>query len=236
MEFPSTHWSLLAQATLNGSIPSRRAMEELCGRYWAPIHRFIRSRHVPESDAQDLTQEFMLHLLEKSFFSRADPLLGRFRSFLLGALVRFLADVAERQNALKRGGSRPCFSLGNIEPRDERQEAITAEEAMAFDRDWALRILESALQRLRYEYAERHGESKFVTLEQFLPGAGRIPTYEKAARDLGISLGALKTEVHRLRRRLHALVREEVAQTVSAPHEIEPEMAYLQQVLTGTSL
>ncbi len=236
MDFPTTHWSLLALATLNGSIPSRRALEALCGSYWVPVYRFIRSRRVTDPDAQDLTQEFMLHLMQKSLFSRADPLRGKFRSFLLGALVRFLADAADKRQALKRGGDRRHVSLDTDEPEVGRHSLCTPDEARTFDRNWALRILESALQRLHSEYSEQHRDAAFLTLERFLPGAGQLVTYEEAARKLGISLAALKSEVHRLRRRLRALVREEVAQTVSAPHEIEPEMAYLQQVLAGASM
>src|SRR5262245_61702122 len=105
MVFPTTHWTLLARASLNGDTENRGALEELCRRYWTPIVRFIQSRGVMAAEAEDLTQEFMVHILEKSLFGRADRFQGRFRSFLIGALVRFLGDKADRRNALKRGGA-----------------------------------------------------------------------------------------------------------------------------------
>ena len=195
-----------------------------------PIYRFIRSRQVHAREAEDLTQEFMVHLLEKSLFSRADPLLGRFRSFLLGALVRFLNDVTDKQGAIKRGGGRQHLSLG-VDGIPDHRQVVGAPDTALFDREWGLGILESALQRVRSEYEDRHRQDFFAQLQQFLPGFARRVPYDQAAQELGIPLAALKTEVHRLRCRLRALVREEVALTVSAPHEVEPEMAYLQEVL-----
>src|SRR5215212_4913074 len=103
MYFPTTHWSLLAKASLSGQMPAREALEELCRRYWSPLRQFIRWRGYTESEADDLTQEFVLHLLKHSTLNKADRLRGRFRSFLLGALTRFLADERDRRQAQKRG-------------------------------------------------------------------------------------------------------------------------------------
>src|SRR5258708_34754295 len=104
MYFPTTQWSLLARASLHGETSARQALEDLCHRYWLPLHKYIRSRGYPEAEAQDLTQGFFLHLLEHATLKKADPLQGRFRSFLLGALVRFLGDQRDRRDAKKRGG------------------------------------------------------------------------------------------------------------------------------------
>jgi RNA polymerase sigma-70 factor (ECF subfamily) len=232
MSFPTTHWSLLAKASLAGDGQSRRALEDLCGRYWIPVHQFIRSRGFTDVEAQDLSQEFMLHVLQKSVFERADPFQGRFRSFLIGALIRFLGDRVDRRNALKRGGSRPHVSFDSLDAGSEAAVATTLDRAQAvFDREWALSILEAALNRVRGEYSDEQRARDFAVLQNFLPGGELPPSYEQAAVELGISVPAFKSEVHRLRRRFRTLVREEVAQTVSAPHEVEAEMAHLQEVL-----
>jgi RNA polymerase sigma-70 factor (ECF subfamily) len=232
MDFPTTHWSVLAKATLHGEADSRAALELLCQQYWSPVRTFIRFYGFSDAEAQDLTQEFMMHVLEKSIFTRADRLQGRFRSFLLGALTRFLGDAADRRKALKRGGDVPHVSFDAEEPvaQLEDSSALTS-WVTVFDREWALTILETALNRLRSEQAEAHPGAGFDVWKNFLPGATEPCSYEAAAERLGVSVPALKSEIHRLRRRLRALVRGEIARTVSAPHEIEGEMAHLQQVL-----
>jgi DNA-directed RNA polymerase specialized sigma24 family protein len=230
--FPTTHWSLLAKASLDGNTEGRKALEELCRRYWGPVHQFVRCRGVSEAEAQDLTQDFMMHVLEKSVFSRADRLQGRFRSFLLGALVRFLDDKADQRDAIKRGGGVQHVSFDSDEHAANTQSDHAARaDTLVFDREWALAILETALARVRQEYAEARREGEFTVLKGFLPGGTEPPSYEAAAGQLGRSVPAFKSEVHRMRRRFRALVREEVLQTVSAPHEIAAEMAHLQHVL-----
>jgi len=198
-----------------------------------PISRFVQSRGVSASEADDLTQEFMVHILEKSLFVRADRFQGRFRSFLIGALIRFLGDKADQRNAQKRGGSAEHISYDAAQSLAESNGALRSdnENSALFDREWALTILENSLKRVRAEYAEARQDRDFAVLQCFLPGGADPPTYETAAAQLGITLAALKSEIHRLRRRFRALVREEVAQTVSAPHEIDAEMAHLQEVL-----
>jgi RNA polymerase sigma-70 factor (ECF subfamily) len=182
-----------------------------------------------------LTQEFMLHLLQKSFFERADRMRGRFRSFLLGALARFLADAADKREALKRGGAQVHFDWASAEAGNGHEVSCPPEIAQVFDREWALTMLECALARVREEYSRQRPQHVFAVLQRFLPGSARPPSYEEAAQQLGVSLGALRSEVHRLRGRLRMLLREEVAQTVSAPHEIEPEMGHLRRVLMEDS-
>lgn len=232
MDFPTTHWSILAKATLHGEGDARAALEQLCQGYWAPVHAFIRFQGLTETEAQDLTQEFLIHVIQRSIFTRADRLQGRFRSFLLGALTRFLADAADRRKALKRGGGSPHLSFDQLEASKELEDASRALPGVsAFDREWALTILETALAKLRAEQAAIGRDPDFDVWKNFLPGAPGTCSYEEAAQRLGVSLPAFKSEIHRLRRRLRALVRGEVARTVSAPHEIEAEMAHLNQVL-----
>ncbi|HWY77262.1 MAG TPA: sigma-70 family RNA polymerase sigma factor [Verrucomicrobiae bacterium] len=226
MTFPKTHWTALARATLHGETQARAALEELCGSYWNPVYQFIRWRGMAHAEAQDLTQEFMLHVMQKSIFSHADRLQGQFRSFLLGALVRFMADAADKRNALKRGGKRAHVSLDKAEPL-----ASLDRSSLAFDREWALTALETALQTLRTAFAETGRESDFGILKTFLPGSSGASSYETAAAQLAMSVPALKSEVHRLRHRFRELVREQIARTVSAPHEIEAEIQHLEAVL-----
>jgi RNA polymerase sigma-70 factor (ECF subfamily) len=232
MDFPTTHWSVLAKATIHGETEARAALELLCQRYWGPVHAFIRFYGLTDAEAQDLTQEFMVHVIQKSIFTRADRLQGRFRSFLLGALTRFLGDAADRSKALKRGGGVQHISFELVDQnKDLEQTPSTATGVTAFDREWALTVLETALDKIRAEYAEAGRNEDFDVWKSFLPGAAGNCTYESASERLGISIAAFKSEIHRLRRRLRGLVRAEIARTVSAPHEIETEMVHLNQVL-----
>jgi RNA polymerase sigma-70 factor (ECF subfamily) len=232
MQFPTTHWSALAVATVHGEGEAREALEQLCRSYWGPVRAFIRSRGVSETDAEDLTQDFFAHVVEKSIFTRADRLRGRFRSFLIGALIRFLRDAAQERLALKRGGGIPHVSLDaapaqpDLEPLADEPENLTS-----FDREWALTIMERALATVRAEYAQGGREKNYAVLKDFLPRGSESRSYEGAAHELGVSVAAFKSELHRLRSHLRALVQQQVAQTVSAPHEVASEMDYLQKVL-----
>ena len=216
----------MARATLDGETEGRAALDELCRRYWSPLRQFIRLRGYNEAEAEDLTQEFLLHLLEHATLHKADRMRGKFRTFLLGALVRFLGDERDRRQALKRGGGATHISLATAEEGSTSQPAA---DAAIFDREWALTILENALRQVRQEFV---GDvNRFEVLQRFLPGTLQTPSYEDAAAQLAISLPALKSEVHRLRQRFRILVRQEVAGTVSAPHEIDEEVDYLGNVL-----
>lgn len=232
MYFPSTHWSLLAKASLNGESGARDAMEELCRRYWTPIYQFLRAQGHSEIESQDLTQAFLLHLLERSVLKKPDRLKGRFRSFLLGSLTHFLRDHLDRQRAEKRGGNQPHASLEEAE--FQHQASIPHEDPLCsgrFDREWAMVILESALAKVQEEYLGDGRSKAYDVLRQFLPGAVYSIPYIDAAATLRMGVPAFKSEVHRMRTRFRAFVREQIAGTVSAPHEIEDEMHYLHQVL-----
>jgi len=219
---------------MSGDSSGRHALEELCQRYWSPLYQFIRARGYNEAEAKDLTQEFLLHLLEHATLQKADRLRGRFRSFLCGALVRFLRDASDKRRAQKRGGGAVHVELDSC---GDHAPASSAPEELLFDREWALVILENALRTVERagwgDAPERAGtaEGRFAVLRQFLPGSVEVPSYEAAATQLRLSVPALKSELHRLRQRFKAAVREEVAATVSAPHEIDQELHHLQQVL-----
>jgi DNA-directed RNA polymerase specialized sigma24 family protein len=229
MAFPTTRWTLLAQATLHGDAAQGEALAEFYRRYREPVVHFIARQQRDRTHAEDLAQEFFVHMAESSTLQRADPLQGRFRSFLLGALLRFLERERVRGAAAKRGGGEVPLSFDAL--RSGRGEpTVPAEISAAFDREWALGLIV----RVRHELgAEWKGTApEWVTLLQFLPGAAQTPTYEAAAAALGWTLARLKTEVFRVRQGFRERVRAEVALTVDAPHEIEQEMGHLHHVLS----
>ena len=232
MNFPSTHWSILGHATKSGGDRQAAALEEMCKRYWVPVFYALRQRGYVEAEAQDLTQEFLMQLTDHSAWRRADPHRGRFRSFLLGSLSRFLREVEVRRRAQKRGGDVQHLSASEDGIAETLADATVTEDVVrSFDRNWALELMGRAFERTRKEYAANGKAHLFTHLKAFLPVGKAHPTYEVTAATLGISLAALKTEIFRLRNAFRINVRSEVAQTVSAPHEIDAELAWLQRVL-----
>jgi DNA-directed RNA polymerase specialized sigma24 family protein len=232
MNFPSTHWSVLGHATRSGGDRADAALEELCSRYWNPVFQALRYRGYSEPEAEDLTQEFLLQLTDNSAWRRADPNRGRFRSFLLGALSRFLREVEVRRRALKRGGDVAHVSADEPAVSETLPAGgVTEDLERSFDRNWAVSLLGRALDQTRQQYAAAGKAHLFTHLKSYLPAGKEPPTYEYSAATLGITLAALKTEIHRLRLSFKASVRAEVAQTVSAPHEVDAELAWLQAVL-----
>src|SRR5262245_58101099 len=192
--FPTTHWSLLAKASLDGNTESRKALEELCRRYWDPLKQFIRSRDYAEAAAEDLTQEFLLHLLEHSTLRKPDPLRGKFRSFLLGALVKFLSHERERRLAQKRGGTHPHVSAEAVAEHEGLSGPEPAEAAVAaFDRHWALTVVRAALASVERDYIVTGKSGLFAVLSAFLPGGNVPPSYQEAAAGAGLSVAALNS-------------------------------------------
>jgi RNA polymerase sigma-70 factor (ECF subfamily) len=233
MAFPTTRWSILAHATINGDAAQAEALAEFYRRYREPVVDFIRRQIGDAAHAEDLAQEFFVHLVQHSTLQRADPLRGRFRSFLLGALTRFLARDRTRGGAAKRGGGELPLSLDGLTP-GAGEPAVPSAVAAAFDREWARSLLIRVRRHLELEWQGPAAEA--AMLLRFLPGAVDTPTYEAAADTLGWPLGRLKTEVFRLRQKFREQVRREVALTVDAPHEIETEMAHLHLVLSDPSI
>ena len=232
--FLTTQWGLVAAASAEGSAEARAALEELYRLYCYPVYAFIRRRGHGRQDAQDLTQDFFVHLLEKGTLGRADSQRGRFRSFLLGALDHFLAHAAERARAGKRGGGCQWVFLDDDAAENSYQlaapEGMTAEKI--FDARWAAAIVESAFARLRGELELEGKGHLFEALQGFLLGR-EDASYQQVADALSLSLGALKTVIHRLRARYRTLLREEVARTVARPADVDEELRYLRIALRG---
>lgn len=232
MLFPTTQWSLLTDAGRANDSRAESAMNELCRRYWQPVNRFLCQRGYSEAEAEDLTQDFMFQMLETAAWRRVDPARGRFRSFLLGALVRFLHDEAARRATLKRGGGASEISLdAEGAPTDLTGPNLTEEIIRKFDRVWAVSLLAAAVERVRIQYAVSGRAHVFSRLKPFLPSGEDAPSYEHAAAALSLTLPALKTEVFRLRQAVRLALRAEVAQTVSAPHEVDAELSWLRRIL-----
>lgn len=233
--FATTHWSLVLAATSDEASQghARAALEELCRAYWYPLYAFVRQRGVESHEAQDLTQSFFARLIEKGGLASADPNRGRFRSYLLGALKHFLSNEWHRARTQKRGGHENVLELDALDPeaRYALEPAWTGDPDAGFDREWALESTARAMRALRAE-AEASGKSEqFEALKGTLTGTE--PDRSAIAQQLGMSAGALKVAVHRLRQRYRELLRAEIAQTVTEPSEIEDEMRTLVSALRG---
>jgi DNA-directed RNA polymerase specialized sigma24 family protein len=214
---------------------TKESMAHLCRTYWYPLYAHVRRRGYATADAQDLTQGFFAHLLAQGSVRSADPARGRFRSFILTALNHFLADEWDKTKAQKRGGGCEVLALdlAAAEQRFELETAQTLPPDQAFDRQWALALLDSVLGRLEEEYrGEGHGEL-FAALKQTLTGARQSLPYAKLSARLGMSEGAFKVAVHRLRRRYRALLEAEIADTVASPEDARDEMCHLLRALAS---
>lgn len=231
-DFPTTRWTMVVAAGEPHRKEARSALVSLCENYWYPLYAYLRRRGYPAEQAQDLTQEFFIRILEGRYLDRADPEKGRFRSFILTSLKFFVADEADRARAHKRGGGRVVsleFSSG--EERYQREPAHGETPERIFERRWALSVLDRVVERLREEFL-RHGRSDhFERLKVFLLGQSDAP-YATLARELNTSEGALKVAIHRLRKRYRELFRQEIADTVADPADVESELKYLASVLT----
>jgi RNA polymerase sigma-70 factor (ECF subfamily) len=208
---------------------SAQALETLCRTYWLPLYVFVRKLGHNRQDAQDLTQEFFARLLQKQFLQSAQRDKGRFRTFLLVSLKRFLANEWDRQHAQKRGGFAPVVSIDQ-----EQGESCLAWEAAQnlqpdalYDRQWAVTLLERTMSRLREEYALTGRAKLFERLEPCLAKEQSALPYAQIAKELNLSEAAVKMAVQRLRARYRELLREEIAATVESPGEVEEEIRYL---------
>jgi RNA polymerase sigma factor (sigma-70 family) len=224
--FATTHWSLVASAGGSRSPEARRSLAILCENYWFPLYAFVRRSGHSAEDAQDLTQEFFLRLLDKHFLAAADRTKGRFRTFLLTAVKRFLANEYDRARAQKRGGGQPVVSLDRLEARYLAEPADTLTPERIFQQQWAVSLLDQVLARLQSEMTAGDKAALFEALKGHLTGSETVGYAATAAR-LGMTEGAVKVAAHRLRQRYRELLREEIAQTVASPGEIEEEIRCL---------
>jgi RNA polymerase sigma-70 factor (ECF subfamily) len=227
--FRTTHWSVVLAAGGSPAPEAAAALERLCASYWYPIYSWLRRQGHSTHDAQDLTQSFFSHLLEKNALNTVDRSKGRFRSFLLASTKNFLANEWDKASALKRGGQFKFVSVDETtgEERYRREPALDTPPDKAFEQSWAMTLLDSVLARLREEYSADGKTALFEALQNYLEG-GRdgVPYADMAAR-LNLTEGALKMAVLRLRRRFGELLRSEIAHTVARPEDIDEEIRSL---------
>jgi RNA polymerase sigma-70 factor (ECF subfamily) len=225
-EFASTHWSVVLLAGLQKSPQSAIALEKLCRTYWYPIYAFARRHGYDSQEAADLTQDFFLHLLASSALTAVNREKGKFRSFLLASFKNLLANEWNRSRCQKRGGGVPIFSLDE-ELAEGRYQLDHAEESTpdrVFERRWAETILSRALDRLRHDCDGAEKTRRFDEVKVFLLDEKGTDSFAAVAARLSLSISAVKGLVHRLRRRFRELIRDEIAQTVSRPEEIDQEI------------
>jgi RNA polymerase sigma factor (sigma-70 family) len=227
--FTTTRWSLVLAAAGAEDARGREALAKLCQVYWYPLYAFVRRQGHGPHDAQDLTQEFFMRLLEKGYLGDVDRSKGKFRSFLLVALRHFLCKEWARAKTLKRGGGHALVSWDALaaEDRYRREPQDNATPERLFGRRWALTLLDRVLTRLSEEYETTGKRATFEQLQGCLTGNSDLLPYAELAAKLGVSEGAVKVSVHRLRQRYRRVLRDEIAQTVADPAEIDDEIRQL---------
>jgi len=189
----------------------------------------VRQQGHSPHDAQDLTQEFFARMLQKDYLQAAAREKGRFRTFLIVALKRFLANEWDRARAQKRGGGQALLSLDTAaaESRYQIEPAATLSADLIYERRWALTLLEQTMTALREEFTSAGKQREFESLKTFLTAErGEIP-YSEIAAKLGINESAARVSVHRLRKRFREVFRQQIAHTVARPEDVEEEVRYL---------
>jgi RNA polymerase sigma factor (sigma-70 family) len=233
-QFASTHWSVVIAAR-GDTTDARTALATLCEAYWYPLYAFVRRQGHSPHDAQDLTQEFFFRLLAKGWLISVDRQNGKFRSWLLASMNHFLANEWDRAKAIKRGGQATFvpFDADSAEMRYRHEPTDPSTPERLFDRRWALTLLDRVLDRLCDEMTEAGKLAQFQALKGTL--AGEKTPYAAVAVALHSTEGAVKVAVHRLRERYRELLRNEIAQTVANPEEVDEELRHLFAVLSRNS-
>ncbi len=231
--FATTHWSVVLAAKPGIASEASAALEQLCRVYWPPLYAYIqRDGHDP-TEAKDLAQAFFERLLSKDYLQRVHPSQGKFRSFLLAYLKNFLAEQRRKAGAQKRGGGQTFVSLDAtageagylLEPVDD----LTPDQI--FERRWAQAVMQRALDSLREEYMARGQEDLFERLRDYQPRQPGGKSYAQLSEEFGMTEAAVKSAVQRMRKRHRELIREEIAQTVTRPEEIEEELRHFRALL-----
>lgn len=226
--FLTTRWTLVGKALASGDTEARRALDDLFGIYWKPLYRFVRRTGKSPEDAEDLVQGFFGSLVEGGGLQLADRERGRFRSFLLAAVKNYMASEWRREHRLKRGGFSTHLSLDwqDAETGLKLEAEDTRSPDRLFDREWAIALLEKVLDDLERE------ESEFARWKPFLGMSRERLSGAEMAREFGMSEGALRVAVHRIRKRYRERVREEIAGTLTDPAMVDEEMRALFSALT----
>lgn len=231
--FPSTYWAGV-WACANSGGPADLARAELCRRYWYPVYAHLRRLGYSGHDAEDLTQEFFAYILRRPWFARADQTKGKFRSFLLATLKNFLSDELDQRAAQKRGGRHAHIPLdmSEGESRFLGGSSGTCDCDALYEVDWAATVVDAVLHRLEEEFSSPIKKPVFERLRIYLTSEGNAVSYEAAGAALGMTPETVKVNVHRLRKRYGAILREEVARTVK-PEEMDEELGHLRRVIAA---
>jgi len=228
--FAPTRWTLILRAR-GETAQARTALSELCQAYYQPVLHFLQREGRSEDEARELTQEFFARVLSGSGFDEADPERGRFRSYLLGALKHFLADQRKRERRLKRSAGMAVESLDVTETDDKGllqvADTLSPLPNAFFDRQWALAVIARAMTVLEQEFLAEGKADQFSTLKLWLMGEDPSHSQREAARQLGLSEGAVKLAIHRLRKRFRDAVRAEISQTLHDPELVDEELRHL---------
>ncbi|MGB6365872.1 MAG: sigma-70 family RNA polymerase sigma factor [Thermoanaerobaculia bacterium] len=232
-QIATTQWSQVLAARDGSETEARRALEELCQTYWQPLYAYVRHQGANPDEASDLTQAYFTELLEKDLLADVDPAKGRFRAYLLATLRNFLSRDRTKAGRLKRGGGTSTLSLdmeaGEVRYTVHPSEKMTPEDI--FEHRWAVTVLDRAMGRLERDSSFTGGEEQFQSLKPYLTGdLPRLP-YRQVAASLGMSEGAVKVAVHRLRKRFGEYLRLEIAETVVDPSDVDDEVRHLLEVV-----
>jgi len=235
LQFETTHWSLIVAAGGSDTSAARAAVATLCEKYWYPLYAFSRRQGLGPDDARDRTQAFLVSLLERRDFENLHRERGRFRSFLLASLKHFIANETARRLTQKRGSGEVVLSLeldgAEGRYRFEPAESMTPESL--YERRWALTVIERVLADLRKEWEVSGRGAEFDELKACLLGETPEGGYVAVAERLNTTEGAVRTAIHRLRRKFQARLRHDIGETVSDPADIEDELQYLVRALKG---
>jgi RNA polymerase sigma-70 factor (ECF subfamily) len=235
LPFETTHWSLVIAAGGDDSAAARKALAQLCETYWYPLYAFVRRRGADPDDARDLTQGFLTSLLERRDFENLRKERGRFRSFMLASLKNFLVNDATKRMRQKRGGNVVVLSLtfDNAEGRYQFEPTEPSTPESLYVRRWALTIVERALQHLRQEWEASGRVEEFDTLKACLLGEAPAGGYAAIAGKFNTTEGAVRTSIHRLKRKFQLRLRHDIADTVSDPADVEDELKFLVKALSS---
>jgi RNA polymerase sigma factor (sigma-70 family) len=236
--FATTHWSVVLAAGQSGSEAQAAALEKLCRAYWYPLYAYVRRRGHGPDDAQDLTQEFFLKLIEKNWLGRVSSEGAKFRSYMLTMVKGFLANAHDRAQAAKRGGGQIIVPLDvdEAEQRFSHEPATTETPEHVFERRWALAVLDEALKRLRTAAEVSGKRDQFQRLHPFLSREPEQGEYDRMAMELGMSAGAVGVAVHRLRQKYREALRETVADTLTDPSKVDEELRHVFAALRGAGM